>query len=353
MKAAVIAVTENGARLALLIHEALSADLYVKAGRHALSGVDFTAYESLQALVDREFHRYDQLIFIMAAGIVVRVIAPHVVDKQSDPAVVVLDEKGRHAISLLSGHIGGANALASHISEVIGATAVITTATDINGRIAADLVAAKLGLRLSPIERLKYVNAEIAGGGTVDFFIDVALEDADFYQEKLRAMGIAATRIDLARSRAFRGAAVCVTERARAGKGDHLLLLMPRKLAVGLGCRRGAGAEEIMEALHAACAMANKTCGDIARIASTVIKRDEPGLLAVANRLNVPITFYENRDLQDAIERYHLAVSSFVLSKIGVGNVCEAAALLSGQSKKLVVRKTKFPKVTVAIAWET
>lgn len=351
MKLAVVTVTRNGASLAQRLLEQLPGDLYVKEGRHALS-TKFQEYRSLRDLIDTIFFRYDGFIFIMATGIVVRMIAPYIIHKKSDPAVVVLDEKGRHAISLLSGHIGGANTLTLRIANLLKAEAVITTATDVNGKIAPDTIAAELGLLPEPFERLKEINAAIADGETVDFFVDNSLRNSVFYHEELHARGIFPRRLQFSNQTIFHRTSVCVTACDLESEDERVLYLKPRRLSVGIGCRKGASEEEILNALNWACASIGKTTDDIVTLASTVLKSKEAGLLAVANRLNVPIKFFEHELLQTVIEGHRLTISDFVLNKIGVGNICESAALANSQSKKLIVRKIKFPKVTVAIAWE-
>ena len=110
------------------------------------------------------FQASDVLIFVGACGIAVRAIAPHIHDKQTDPAVVSLDELGRFVIPLLSGHIGGANALAVRLAAALGATAVVTTATDVNGRFSVDTWAASQGLFIDDMRAAKAVSAAILEG---------------------------------------------------------------------------------------------------------------------------------------------------------------------------------------------
>lgn len=350
MRLAIFAATRAGASLALRVAAAFPADVYCKAGRCPESGA-FQTYDKLGPLVAALFARCDALVFVMATGIAVRVIAPHIVHKGSDPAVVVLDERGQHAISLLSGHLGGANALTLRIAAAVGADPVVTTATDVNGRVAADVLAAELGLSIASFERLKYVNGEIAAGAEVGYWIDSALPDASRYRQALAMHGAEAEIVSL--PCAFDRAGALVTDALPEAVADaRVLVLRPRRLAAGIGCRRGASEVEILAALEAACARVGKRVSDIARIGSTVVKRDEAGLLAAAEAIGAPLTFYENDALEGAVEQYGIETSDFVKKQIGVGNVCEAAAMLMSQSKQRALGKTKFPKVTVALAWE-
>ena len=350
MRLAVFAATRAGAELALRIAAAFPAEVYCKAGRCPASGA-LKTYDSLGPLVAESFSRYDALVFVMAAGIAVRVIAPHIVHKKEDPAVVVLDERARHAISLLSGHLGGANELTLRLAAAVGADPVITTATDVNGRLAADVAAKQLGLSIETFERLKYVNGEIAAGREISYFIDGALPDAARWQSAFAALGIDAAIVSLPHA-SGRASALVTDAPPEQVADERVLVLRPKRLVAGVGCRRGAQAEEILAALDAACACIGRRTSDVARLGSTVVKRDEAGLLAAAEALGVPLVFYENDALESAIETYKIETSEFVKKQIGVGNVCEAAAMLMNQSKRRALGKTKFPKVTVALAWE-
>lgn len=353
MKTAVFAVTQNGAKLADQIACQFDYELFVKKGRYdTLSKLNFHTYDALSNCLKDTFHSYDAFIFIMATGIVVRTLAPFIIDKRSDPAVVVLDEKAQHVISLLSGHIGGANALTKKLALQLGADPVITTATDVNEKMAVDLLAESLNLSMEPFDQLKYINAEIVQGRPVDFFIDQALTNAPYYIKKLQACQIEAKLMEIKPATCFSGSSVILTEQVNMPNGAGRLFLKPRKLAIGIGCRRDTTQPEILQAIQTACEKIGKSMHDIACIASTVVKKDEQGLIAASKTLAVPLYFYENVPMQQMIDLYNLDISPFVTKQIGIGNVCEAAVLLASQSKKILLHKTKLTKVTVAIAWE-
>jgi cobalt-precorrin 5A hydrolase len=349
MKLAIIAITNNGAILAQRLANVLDtqSDIFVKAGRNPL-GVG-QVYQSLSSLVADIFGQYDGLVFIMATGIVVRVIAPYIQDKRVDPAVVVMDDAGEYAISLLSGHIGGANELTEVISDAIGAKPVITTATDVAHKPAPDVLAVKLDLEIEPFNQLKHINAAIANGDKVVYFLDHLLYNQARYRKIAAAMQI--KLYDMADLSAIENydAAVLITNRVMPVAKPHLFL-RPVPLAVGIGCRRGASSAEILAALHGACKKIGRNMDSIMAIGSTVVKQDEIGLLAAAEQLAVPLEFFTNEQLEQCIVNNELEISSFVREQIGVGNVCEAAALLVGRTNKLVVPKTKYKQVTVAIA---
>ena len=251
------------------------------------------------------FTRFDALIFICATGIAVRVIAPHIVSKLKDPAVIVIDERGRNVISLLSGHVGGANDLTLKIATAIKANPVITTATDVENKFAADAFAASFGLTPTPKDAIKIINSAI-------------LRDEPIY---LTA-------------------------------GSTTLNLVPQKLIAGIGCKRGTSAEKIYSAVKAACEMINQPLERIKLLASVDIKSDEVGLLEFAKNMGVEIKFFGVEELAKKIAEYKLSESEFVKAAIGVGNVCEAAALCCVKSARFALTKKSFDGVTIALIWE-
>lgn len=347
MRLAAIAVTKRGGALAARLARELpgTVTVYVKAGRAAVDGAE--EFDSLGELIGRIFDRYEGLIFIMATGIVVRVIAPHIRDKRHDPAVVVLGDDGHHVISLLSGHLGGANALAIQISRTIGAEAVITTATDLAQRPAPDVLAKQLDFALEPFAQLKTVNAVIANDGVVKYFLDDTLPGQAAIRTAAAELGICWE--SLAQLAQPMDAAVILSDKLWNAPVPHIYI-RPPVLAVGVGCRRGTTAQEIRQAIEQVLTENGRSLCSIAVLGSSVVKSDEAGLLETGTALQVPLRFFNNDELQDTIDQQGLGISSFVKQEIGVGNVCEAAALLAGQSDKLLVHKQKIGRVTVALA---
>ena len=417
MRTAILALTEQGARTARRVRAALpDADVFVSrrvaaqadaAGEVSTDGVhasDGAAAENggmrtfgrIAQVTAEIFAQYDALVFIMAAGIVVRSIAPLVRDKLADPAVVVLDEQAQHVISLLSGHVGGANALARQLAAALGGEVVITTATDVEGLAAPDAVALQLGLMPWPHGAILKVNRSLLDGARVRYVVDASLPLAAFYRERLTAGGAAvvasdATEMtDVPTETAERsvaagasadaagsdglGASMDVIGPAGAGAAPAAtvdvvlthdparfpahqrrggLFLRPMRLVAGVGCRRNTPEAEVLAALADAAARIGVPQEAIAALASTVVKRDEAGLRAAAEALGVPIFFYDNETLAKVITAYGLRESSFVKQTIGVGNVAEAAALAeAGRASRIALGKTKYEKVTVALVWQ-
>ncbi len=273
---------------------------------------------------------HDSLICIMATGIVVRSIAPLLQDKTVDPALVVCDEQGRFAVSLLSGHLGGGNALAQKVADVLGGQAVITTASDVLGHTALDLWCRDMGLAVTDKQGLTRVMAKLVNTGSVTLYSEYPLPPLPQ---------------DIIPSRTLDAADLLVTSRIR--QKENIVLLHPKALVAGIGCNRNTPAKEISEALDHACRTHQLARESVRNLASIDLKSDEPGLLAFAHAQNLPLDFY-SPDQLNQVEG--VAASAAVLRATGAKAVAEPAAILSSGGGPLLVQKMKFPNVTVAIA---
>lgn len=353
MKLAIIAVTVKGAALAAKLSQGLDCDAVVYAKEGRLADSQALTYSSLQELLHRIFKQFDGFICIMAAGIAVRVLAPLLGHKSTDPAVVVVDDGGNYAISLLSGHLGGANELTNRVAQALGALPVITTATDVAGKVAPDVLSGKLGLKIETLVQAKAVNAALANGGKVDFFLDNSLPQVEMLREKAAEFNIALNEVSMFSVKiGLLGecdAAVFITDKLLECDVPHVFL-RPPTLVIGLGCRRGTDVKTILRAVQEATGRIGRSNLSICCLASVDIKEDEAGLLAAGRELGAELRFFDKRQLQQSILDNKLCVSEFVQKQIGVGNVCEAAALLAARNVRLMLAKTKFPQVTVAIA---
>lgn len=316
METHLIAFTARGMALAETLARALGGSA-VRCGREI----------KLQQWAGQHFSA-DALVFVGAAGIAVRAIAPYIKSKTTDPAVVVVDENGRYAIPVLSGHLGGANALAETIAGVIGAEAVITTATDGRGVFAADTWARSRGLRVVTPQNIKRVSAALLAGQSVSYWSRWPVEG------ELPA-GLAAAD--------DRRSAQMVID-WRSPEEQDALWLCP-ELTLGLGCRRGTPPE----ALEAALAASGLPAGGIAGAASIDVKQSEAGLLAFCAAHGWPVRFFSAGALQAVPGRF--TASAFVKQTVGVDNVCERAALAAaGWDAELVLPKQAGGGVTLAAA---
>ena len=357
MRIAVFALTARGAELARRVQRLLPEmpDVYVpeKIKSEGFEPKHFFAFAKFGESFKECFTHYDVLICVMAAGIVVRTMAPLLKDKLTDPAVIVCDEQGRFAISLLSGHVGGANFLTRQLAEVIGAQPVITTATDIAGKVAPDAFAGQTALHPWPKSRIKVLNSALLDGEEIEYEASPGLPHRDFYLEKLAEYKLLGQQEQKASYKVI----LCSREELpeETDVPPHTLYLVPNQLIAGVGCRKGVDKALVQSALEQACKSIGRDVSFIDAMASVSIKAHEEGLLATARELNVPIHFYEPKVLEQQIDAFHLMQSEFVKSRVGAGNVCEAAALREamGTSKgvRFALLKTKYEQVTVSLLW--
>ena len=271
------------------------------------------------------------LVCIMAAGIVVRTIAPLLADKHRDPAVVVCDEGGRFAIPLVSGHLGGANDLARRVARITGGAAALTTASDVLGRTALDLWCRDLGLRVADRRRLTAAMGRLVDRGEVSVWSCCPLPELPPDLRPVTERERADLVIDL-----------------RTGCPPGAALLHPPALVLGIGCNRGTPAGAIERAVKETLGRHTLALAAVSGLASIDLKRDEPGLLLFAAGQGFPIEFYDSAAL-NRVEG--VGSSAAVLRATGARGVAEPAALLAaGPGATLVVAKEKYPDVTVAVA---
>ncbi|MFH1489111.1 MAG: cobalt-precorrin 5A hydrolase [Pseudomonadota bacterium] len=349
-KIAIWAITPKGSDLALRIAEKWTAAnlFFSDALAESLPSKDARVHRfaRLKEALEKRFRDYAAHIFIMSTGIVVRMIAPLIRHKTEDPAVLVLDEKGRHVISLLSGHIGGANALTLEVADWIGADPVITTATDVNQVPAVDVLAMEKGLFIENPGAIKNVNMALVKGDPI------LLHDPCGF---LRELWDRATVIPFGNrdggtegvSGEDRPAGVFIDD-VRADLPEGILVLRPPSLVAGIGCNRNTGADELKGFLLDVMDRSGLSPGSLKGLASIDIKADEAGLLALAEELNLPLQFFK-KDALNNVETIKTP-STMVEKHTGAKSVCEAAAILGSNQGQLIVPKQKTGNVTVAIA---
>lgn len=317
-----------GARVAAALPEML-AERYDRGEDPSLRKTALSRFAQ-QAMVD-----CDLIIFIGAAGIAVRAAAPYLAGKQFDPAVLVIDEGGRFVISLLSGHLGGANAHARRLAEALGAQPVITTATDGRGVFAVDTWAKEQGMHVLETARIREISGALLRGESVGFVSDFPVEGR--IPMKIETRGV------------FR-AGFAVTLNSESAPFETTLHLIPKIVHLGLGCKRGTGAETIENAVKAALDTAKIPMEAVKCAASIDLKADEPGLAAFCAAHGLPFDTF-SADALAAVEG-DFTPSAFVQTTVGVDNVCERAAVCSSGNGRLILRKTARDGVTVALAAE-
>lgn len=319
-----------------------------------LPGIIYDKNEYKEA-VRSQWDKKDAFVFIMAAGIVVRTIAPYVKSKTTDPAVVVLDQNGHFAVSLLSGHLGGANALSEKIAALTGGIPVITTATDVAGVPAMDEFAKKNGLRIENIEALKYISSAMVEGKPLKIFTEKTI-DGVFPKYVSVKKVLPGDELECSHV-----PSVCIARDWRSYRtGDGLLAkemclrLTIRDLVVGVGCKKDMPAEKFLEAFKDFSDRCGIQPENIRGVATIALKKDEPCIQVLAKKLGAKLYIYskemiETVDLNNAGGKM-IESSEFVRQITGVGSVCEACAYLGAKHGKILVGKTKYSGITLALA---
>ena len=318
MKIAILAITAGGSTLASNLATQLP-------GATVLEIKD-----KVRRTLAEAWPHYDAFICVMAAGIVVRALAPLVEDKKTDPAVLVVDELGHFTISLLAGHLGGANDLARQVAKLTGGQAVITTASDVLGHTALDIWARDHGFVVGDRERLTAAMAILVNTGRLQVYYDIDIPELP---------------VDFMKIADPAQADLIVSFRAKV-KG-HRPHLHPCNLVAGVGCNRGTPASAFSAAFHDLCEKQNLAPASFRNLASIDLKNDEKGLLEFANQNRYAIDFYDKDTLNSVPD---LTASPAVLKATGAQGVAEPAAILSSSSGQLIIGKQKWQDVTIAVA---
>ncbi len=301
----------------------------------------------LAPLLAEIWGQHDAFVFLMATGIVVRTIAEHIRDKRFDPAVVVMDITGRFAISLVSGHLGGANALTRRLADVTGATPVITTGTDVTETIAPDVIAMEIGGEVDDFEVMKKVSAALVDGDPTGV-VDLAGVDAPSLRGPLKPNVKIFPTLEAFRESSVVAGIVITNRVLDLGPFRRpVVLLRPKNLVVGVGCNRGTTAEEVAAAVERVLAEHALSPKSVRTLATIDAKRDEQGLLEAAARLGLPLAFCDKATL-NAVPDVPNA-SEAPMKFVGVQGVAEPSALAVSRGG-LVVEKVKSGNVTVAVA---
>ncbi len=338
---AVFALTRKGAELAARICGVLPGAACFCNERYALPGM--VPMHKMADSFKSAWHRCGSIVCIMGCGIAVRMLAPLLDDKMVDPGVVVVDEKGDYAISLVSGHLGGANELARKVAAITGGQAVITTASDLEDKTAIDLTVRKAGLVVENRVMLSRVAAAVLDEEPLWIFDPQRL----FVKHLPETHGfrILAEKADVdTRLRSCLGIWVSET---LPPSGARCLKLRPLSLVVGIGCNRGTEAEEIGALVECVFKENGLSPVSIRNFATVDIKRDEPGLLMAASAFKKPVRFFSCEELAGVRVPNP---SAAVARHIGVESVCEASALWSAQASRLLVTKRKSQNCTLAVA---
>ncbi len=331
MKIRTVSFSTNGCRTALRIKEGLKDDdveCWCKTNADSL-GIPVIKGPTSK-WTGRMFPESDALVFIGAIGIAVRYIAPYIESKDTDPAIICLDEHGKYCIPLLSGHIGGANRLALRIAEVLRSEPVITTATDINGKFSVDVFATDNRLRIIRLVDAKEASARILHGGFIGFRADVE------YDGKLPEGLTPAETGDFG---------ICISRDGQA-PFDRTLRLVPMDITIGVGCRRDTPSEKLKEFVSETLESQGIDPMRIYGVASIDLKKDEKAIHDLAKGLKTQAVFYTADELLEL--KGEFSSSEFVKSVTAVDCVCERSAVKLGGGE-LIMKKTAKDGMTLAL----
>ncbi|MCH2499312.1 MAG: cobalamin biosynthesis protein [Dehalococcoidia bacterium] len=358
-KTAIIALTRNGARMARTLAGSLDRDHALFIDRRFRKDDDSgEAFDlPLRPVVKRAFAGYSSLVLFLSAGASIRLLAPLLESKQIDPAVVCVDDAGSFCVSLISGHVGGADQLAQEVAVCLGARAVVTSASHASGTLAVDLLGREFGWRLkADSTTITRASAAVINGQPIGIW-QGAGEPGWWPDGKPLPGNIAvyATLEDLA-------ASACATALIISDTTSDLETLLadkitvvyrPRSLVIGMGCRRGVPVEELESLLAEALRENGLSAECLAEIATAEIKRGEPGLEQLAERHGVPLSFLQANELNGVFETNPGAITSKserAHGLVGVWGVAEPAALLTAGASELLVNREKTTRATIAIA---
>ncbi|MCZ8516352.1 cobalamin biosynthesis protein [Paenibacillus filicis] len=351
---AIVAITKHGVELARGLQSAFggTADLYYMSkfakGDETARGIRL--FEgSVRLAFPAWFPLYKGIICIISLGAVVRMIAPLLVDKKSDPGIVVIDDKGEHVISVLSGHLGGANELTREVAAMLRARAVITTASDVQKTIAVDLFGRRFGWVWESAEKLTPVSASVVNEERVAVVQESGEAGWWPYESPLppniRVYGDTASALADEPQ-----AALVVTHRLLEPEEEQLLangvLYRPKVIALGIGCNRGTPAEEIRSVICETLEELKFSIRSVKAVCTIDLKKDEAGLLEVCERHGWPLVCYTPQELNEMpIEDPSDTVYKFT----GAYGVSEPAAKRYTGAASLSLVKKKSGNVTISV----
>jgi cobalt-precorrin 5A hydrolase len=294
-------------------------------------------FENFNELMSYTFSSYDTLLCVMATGIVVRAISGFLKSKTTDPAILVMDEAGDYCISLLSGHLGGGNDMARLVEKHTSAKAVITTASDVKGKLAVDTLAQKLGLAIDDMGSAKDITAMIVNGDRVmicgknvdnlpDYLVQDELVNVDKYD------GV-----------------IYISNSNKAYIVKPYVQLVPRNIIIGIGCRRGTSGELIIHNVERLLKELGIHIKAVAKVATVDIKKDEAGITKIAEHIDSELVIIDRSEIAEVESLF--ACSDFVKKTIGVGCVAEPCGYITSNMGKKLCDVKKIDCMTISV-WE-
>ncbi len=372
---AVVAISRRGSVLARLLTSLVEGELtlYLERRFHQ-EGDRSVAFDlPVRPLLQQLFSEHRQLVLFMAVGAAMRLLAPLLKDKHADPAVVCVDDAGHFAVSLLSGHLGGADRLAQEVAHALGATAVVTSASHATGTLAVDLLGHELGWQIeSKSEVVTRASAAVVNGDPVGIFQESG-EPAWWPTDRELPDNVTIYPSLDALIEARWAAALVISDRqagawAESDRDEPVVVFRPRSLVVGMGCRQGVPLEELEELLTKTFDSHNLAHQSLRCIATADLKRNEPGIQELAGKYGVPLVCYTAAELNSVFGEQPSSASAIgdtvtagqsgsgptprprVHQLLGMWGVSEPAALLCAGADELLVPRVKTDRATIAVA---
>ena len=344
---AIIAITKNGIKMAKGLKEKFPTWEIFAPEKFSDDDKKINWYNNSTTIKIKElFESNDGLICLFSLGAVVRLISPHLKDKKTDPAVIVIDDQAQFVISTLSGHLGGANQLTNDIAEQLGAIPVITTAADVNKTIAVDLVGKDLGWKIDDDSNVTKISAFMVNAEKIGVYQNCGVKN--WWKNKLPENVSTYSNIDELKKSQSKGYLIISDELINDNEIlENAVVYRPPSLVIGIGLHWDTTKDKIIEGLDASLQKFNLSKKSIARFVSIKKEKDVVGLKKVAEEMNTPLEFFDRSDLA-TIKTPN--PSKMVEGYEGTASVSEAAAIKSSGGN-LIVEKQKFPPdLTIAIA---
>ena len=344
-KISVLAITKNGMNIGHKLKEFFPNLEIFAPEKFANENSLITWYsEPTSEKIVELFKNNEGLICLFSLGAVIRLIAPHLKDKKTDPAVIVIDDKENFVISVLSGHIGGANELTQEIAEKLQAQAVITTAADVNKTIAVDLVGRNFGWKIDDDSVVTRISAHMVNGEPIGVFQETG--NKEWYKELPKNVTLYSSMEELEKSKSK--ANLIISDKIIEDKfSTESVIYRPPSLVIGIGLHWDTSKETILEGIETCLKKFKLSSKSIAKLVSIKKPKDVQGLIDAGKEINVPVQYIEREELAEITAPNP---SETVKAFEGTASVSEAAAILVSNGK-LIVEKQKFPpNLTIAIA---
>ncbi len=342
---AIYAITTHGIEIAKKLQAALpDADLYVSEKLFAKAPPGARAMPlPMGPTLAATFKAYDCHVHVISVGAVVRMIAPLIDDKKVDPAIVCVDDAARFAICVLSGHVGRGNAFTERVATALGATPVVTTASDVRGTLTVDILGRELGWTLDDMDRNVTRGCAAVVNAAPVLFVQQTGEPSFWPVDKALPPGVAyATSLDGVDPAKYEILLIATDQELREKHRDawqNAVVYRPKSLVLGIGCDKLTPAELVARGVRALLARHELAIASVKAIATIDVKRDEPALVALATELGVPLQTYTAAEL-DAVPMEN--PSEMVKKHVGTRGVAEPAALLASRAASLIVPKQVY-----------